>query len=91
LASLSFAKFVQTAEEPEVAKRWIEEMQESLWRYVRIPIFVIFLLLLSLLIYSATESFQSLLALLPGVLGLIPLLIRNVAAVRGGTTVTTQD
>lgn len=82
LANDSFRNFVLHAENPVVVQSWIGDANESLWKYVKIPIFILLLSLLGLLAYTAAEAFHSFLGIAAAILGLIPVLLRNISLIR---------
>jgi len=82
----SFKRFSLTAEPEELMMGWFKEAEESSWKYVRIPIFISLFAVLGVVAYSATETFESVMAIMTATLGLIPLLIRNVSLLRGGAS-----
>lgn len=82
LANDSFRCFVLHAEDPATVLRWIGDANESMWKYVKIPIFILLLSLLGLLAYSAAEAFHSFLGIAAAILGLVPLLLRNISLIR---------
>ncbi|MDF2176792.1 hypothetical protein P2G88_00825 [Aliiglaciecola sp. CAU 1673] len=84
MVNRSFSRFVLTAEGEQRVADWFGEAAESSWKYIRIPIFLLLFVLLGILAYSATEAFESVMALLTASLGLIPLLLRNINLLRGG-------
>ncbi|MBU2225725.1 MAG: hypothetical protein KKB00_16970, partial [Gammaproteobacteria bacterium] len=75
----SFGRYVTIAEDPATVQRWLHDIQESLWKYTRIPLFIGLLLLLGILAYTATDSLQSLMALLATMLGIIPVIFNNIS------------
>ena len=81
----SFKRFVLIAEHPETIKTWIEEAKESAWRYLRITLFVLVITLVSIMVYVATDVVESAIEVLAGILGIIPLAIKNISMFRGGT------
>ncbi|RDV25593.1 hypothetical protein DXV75_09905 [Alteromonas aestuariivivens] len=79
----SFRQFVQSAEEPEVFNRWIAESRESVWRYFRLPLMAFVLAALALVLYSMTEAIETVIAVLTGILGLIPLAVSSMNLIKG--------
>jgi len=79
LVNVSFGRFLLTAEDPVTVRQWIHATRESLWKYARIPLGIGLLLLLGLLAYTATDSLQSLIALLAAMLGIIPVIFNNLS------------
>ncbi len=75
----SFGRYVMMAEEPATVRRWLHDIEESLWKYTRIPLFIGLLLLLGMLAYTATDSLQSLMALLATMLGILPVIFNNIS------------
>lgn len=85
LINQSFQRFVLTAESPETIEEWMAEAKESAWRYLRIPLFALVIALVAIMVYSATDAIESALGVLTGILGLIPLAIRNISLFKGGS------
>jgi len=81
----SFRQFVLTAEPREVMERWIDEANENIWRYLRIPFFALLIAMLAIMVYSATDAIETAIGVLTGILGLIPLAIRNFTLFKGGS------
>lgn len=78
-----FAKFVLTAESPKDWENWLSEAKESHWRYLRIPLFAVIITIIAILVYSATDALETSIGILGGILGLIPLAVRNFSMLRG--------
>ena len=81
----SFRQFILTAEPPEVMQRWLDEANENIWRYLRIPFFALLIAMLAIMVYSATDAIETAIGVLTGILGLIPLAIRNFTLFKGGS------
>ena len=85
LVNENFRRFVLSAEPEEVVIEWLKEAEESNWKYARIPIIVILLGLLGAMAYSASEAFESLMAVMTATLGILPLIFRNISLLRSGS------
>jgi hypothetical protein len=83
MVNRSFKRFALSAEKEETVAQWLEAAEESNWKYVRIPIVTLVLVLFGVLAYSVTDAIESVMAIMTGVLGIFPLLLRNFSAVRG--------
>ncbi|WP_286266333.1 hypothetical protein [Thalassotalea atypica] len=81
----SFKQFILTAEPPEVMEEWLDEANDNIWRYLRIPFFALLIALLAIMAYAATDAIESALGVLTAILGLIPMAIRNFALFKGGS------
>jgi hypothetical protein len=79
----SFARFVLTAEDEAIYTKWIKASEEGLWNVLRVPLFTSAIVIIGILMYSAQEQVESLLALATSVLAFLPLLLRGVSIVRG--------
>lgn len=83
IVSESFSRFVLTAEEEETYLKWMKASEQGLWKVLRVPLFTIALMILGILMYSAQETMESMLALATSVLAFLPLLLRNLSLVTG--------
>lgn len=86
IVNKSFERFVVSAEEPHIVSAWIEEANESTWKYFRIPIFTVIIVTCGVLAYTASEAIESLMAVFTGLLGLLPLVLRNLSLFKGGNS-----
>lgn len=90
LASKSFSNFVLSAENQDTYDKWLEESKESFWRYLRIPILTLIFVLFGFILYSATEAYESIIGVMTALLGLFPLLLRNISLFKGGGAPPTE-
>jgi hypothetical protein len=81
----SFKRFVLSAEKEEDILNWTDEANSSVWTYLRIPVFTLLLVLLVVTVFSSGHALDSALGILTSVLGLVPLLLRNISLIRSGT------
>ncbi|MCV2884952.1 hypothetical protein OE749_09610 [Aestuariibacter sp. AA17] len=86
LASASFGSFILHAEKHSEMRDWIEDSKESPWRYIRIPLFILVFSLLAIVMYAATEAYETILGLLTATLTLVPVLLRNITLFKGTST-----
>jgi hypothetical protein len=84
LVNNSFTRFVLTAENPEQIAQWLAEASESTWKYLRIPIYAVVIALVAIVVYSASDALDSAVAILTGIIGLIPLAMRSFSIFKGG-------
>jgi len=83
ISNRSFARFVLTAEKEEVYGAWMSRSERSFWKVLRVPLFATSFVVLGIIMYSAQETSESMLALITSLLALLPLLLRNLSMVRG--------
>ena len=83
IVSESFSRFVLTAENEVIYLKWMKASEQGLWKLLRVPLFTVALMILGILMYSAQETMESMLALATGVLAFLPLLLRSFAMVGG--------
>ncbi|WP_199609742.1 hypothetical protein [Flocculibacter collagenilyticus] len=83
IGSRGFKNFIYSAERYEEVQEWIELAKNSSWKYIRIPIFMTIFILFAFILYSATEAYETIIGLMTAVLGLIPLLMRNISIIKG--------
>lgn len=79
----SFRQFILSAESERVVADWMDMTRSGLWPVVRIPLFIIMFVLIVLVIYSSGFTFNSVLGVATTTLGIIPLLLKNIAMIRG--------
>lgn len=80
LINLSFKRFVLTAENEEDMAQWQSEAKNSVWQILKLPILVVVLVLVALILLGTGEGLESILGIMSAMLGLIPLLLRNIGA-----------
>lgn len=81
----SFKRFVQTAERIEDISEWTSDANRGIWSYLRIPIFTLVLVLVVVTVFSSGQAIDSAIGILTAILGLLPLLLRNISLVKGGS------
>lgn len=81
--SKSFKHFILSAEPESKIKEWQEEFKDSYWTFIRIPIFAVIFMLVVIIIYSATDAYESIFGLISALLAMVPLLLRNFSLFRG--------
>lgn len=79
----SFRQFVLTAEKDTDVNYWMAQTSAGTWEYIRIPIFVVLLVLIGVFLLSSGQSIESMLATLTATLGLLPVVLRNLNIFRG--------
>lgn len=82
----SFKRFVLHAEREESILDWQADANTGIWSMLRIPIFTVVLVLIVVTVFSSGQAIDSALGIMTAVLGMIPLLLRNVSLLKGGTT-----
>ena len=80
LVNLSFKRFILSAENEADMAEWQEEAKDSIWQMLKIPIMIVVLVLVALILLGTGEGLESILGILSAMLGIIPLLLRNVSA-----------
>lgn len=83
VVSESFSRFVLSAEKENIYIKWMNASEQGLWKLLRIPLFTVALVILGILIYSAQETMESMMAIATSVLAFLPLLIRNLGQLGG--------
>ncbi|TGD74158.1 hypothetical protein E4634_08480 [Mangrovimicrobium sediminis] len=83
IANQSFARFVRSAESSSVFATWMEEADRGVWRLLKVPMLGFALVIIGIIIYSTQQELNSFVTLFSGVLGLIPLLLRNISLLSG--------
>jgi len=83
IVSESFSRFVLTAEDEQIYLKWMKASEQGLWKILRVPLFTIALMILGILMYSAQETMESMLALAASALAFLPLLLRSFSIVGG--------
>jgi hypothetical protein len=86
IVNQSFTRFVLSAEKERVVLAWLKEANVSIWQYLRIPILIAVIVLVTFIVFSTGQTLESVLAVLTAILGLIPLLLRNISLFRGGSS-----
>lgn len=79
----SFSRFVLSAEEENTYLKWMNASEQGLWKLLRVPLVTVALMILGILMYSAQDTMESMLALATSVLAFLPLLLRNMSLVSG--------
>lgn len=82
----SFKRFVLHAEREESIAEWQNDANTGIWSMLRIPIFTVVLVLIVVTVFSSGQAIDSALGILTALLGMIPLLLRNVSLLKGGST-----
>lgn len=80
----SFKQFILHAEREESIHQWQAYANTGIWTMLRIPIFT--LVLIAITVFSSGQAIDSILGIMTALLGLIPLLLRNVSLLKGGST-----
>ena len=86
IANRSFGRFILSAEKEDVISEWLKEANSSIWQYLRIPIMIAVVVLVIFIVFSTGQTLESVLAVLTAILGLVPLLLRNMSLFRGGSS-----
>lgn len=82
----SFKRFVLHAEREESIADWQNDANTGIWSMLRIPIFTVVLVLIVVTVFSSGQAIDSALGILTALLGMIPLLLRNVSLLKSGST-----
>ena len=90
IASEAFREFVSAAELPGKFEDWEREASEGIWQSLRLPLFIVVMLLAAWIAYSSGEVFQALAALLASTLGFTANLLRAVGYVRTAAVGTSE-
>tara|TARA_Y100001956_G_C4126330_1_gene190288 strand:- start:172 stop:4401 length:4230 start_codon:yes stop_codon:yes gene_type:complete len=85
LINESFRQFILTAESEATMREWLDNTDVGVWTVLRVPIFALLLVLVAVFVYSSGSSLDTFLGIATATLGLIPLLIKNLSLLRGGT------
>ncbi len=80
----SFKKFILQAESESVFSEWTNQVESSVWQYLRIPLFTALILVGGIVIYSSGQAVDSIIAILTATLSLIPLLLKNIHLIKTG-------
>lgn len=86
LINESFRQFILTAEPESTMKEWLDNTDVGVWSVLRVPVFALLLVLVAVFVYSSGSSLDTFLGVATATLGLIPLLIKNISLIRGGST-----
>ncbi len=82
----TLVEFILHSEEPGRFEMWQTEASEGIWQTLRFPIFIIFMLLIAWLAYSAGDVFETLAAILASTLGFFATIVRAIGFARGADT-----
>ncbi len=80
----SFKKFILHAESESVFSDWTNQVESSVWQYLRVPLFTVLIVVGGIVIYSSGQAIDSILAVLTATLSLIPLLLKNIHLIKTG-------
>ena len=79
----TLARFIVNAEPPGRFELWKNEAADGIWQSLRIPFFIIFMLLVAWLAHTSGEVFQTLMALLASTVGFFATAMRAISFARG--------
>lgn len=82
----SFKRFILSAEREESIIEWQSDANSGIWSLLRIPIFTMVLVLLVVTVFSSGQAIDSAIGIMTAVLGMVPLLLRNVALLKGSSS-----
>lgn len=82
----SFKRFILSAEREESIIEWQSDANSGIWSLLRIPIFTRVLVLLVVTVFSSGQAIDSAIGIMTAVLGMVPLLLRNVALLKGSSS-----
>jgi len=85
LASEALRRFILGAETRQLFERWSQDAQTGIWQTLRVPLFVVLMLLVAWMAYSAGDVFKAASAVLAGTLGFLGQAVRAMSFVRGGS------
>jgi hypothetical protein len=80
--------FVLEAEPPGRFESWLSEASEGVWQSIRLPFFIILMLMVAWLAYSAGEMFETMAAIAASTLGFLGTLLRAIGVARGTSSQT---
>jgi hypothetical protein len=89
LKSNAMRRFVLNAEPQWRFDEWSRVAAEGPWQSLRMPLFIVLMLVIAWIAYSAGETFQAMSAVLVGVLGFVGQVLRAVGYVRGSPSAPT--
>lgn len=82
----SFSRFVLNAETSETMKGWINEAKDSAWQYFKLPFSIFIILIVALLVYVATDSLETFLTILGGILGIMPIALASIGQINSSAS-----